>query len=107
MDHRSVRRRFWLTCMLSLLLACPGGNCFAGTASYRSIVLGDNPIVYYEFDEVSGPTLVNSATTGSLYDGTFNKSQGISLWKCFFLPIQHLKAQGIISRGKRKAESFR
>jgi hypothetical protein len=79
MDHGPVRRPIRIACMLLLTVACPGGNCFAGTASYRSIVLGDNPIVYYEFDEVSGSTLVNSATTGSLYDGTFNTSQSITV----------------------------
>jgi hypothetical protein len=75
----SVRRHVRLTCMLSLTVACLSGNCFAGTISYRNIVLGDSPIVYYEFDEVSGTTLVNSATTGSLYNGTFNNSQGIAV----------------------------
>jgi len=79
MDHGSVRRHVRLASMLSVTLACLGENCVAGTVSYRSIVLGDNPIVYYEFDEVSGTTLVNSAATGSLYDGTFNKSQSIAV----------------------------
>jgi hypothetical protein len=79
MKQGSVHRRLRLTRILSLTLACLGGNCVAGTVSYRSIVLGDSPIVYYEFDEVGGTTLVNSATTGSLYDGTFNKPQSITV----------------------------
>ncbi len=48
----------------------------AATTAYRNLVLGDNPIVYYEFDETSGTTAANSATTGATYDGTFNTAGG-------------------------------
>lgn len=48
----------------------------AATLAYRSVVLGDSPVVYYEFDETSGTESVNSATTGATYTGTFNTSGG-------------------------------
>ena len=48
----------------------------AGTISYRNTVLGDSPIVYYEFDETSGTAAANSATTGATYTGTFNTTGG-------------------------------
>ena len=48
----------------------------AATTAYRNLVLGDAPIVYYEFDETSGTTAANSATTGATYTGTFNTSGG-------------------------------
>jgi autotransporter-associated beta strand protein len=35
-----------------------------GTTAYRDTVLGDNPLVYYEFDEASGTTATNSGSTG-------------------------------------------
>ncbi len=48
----------------------------AGTGSYRDAVLADTPIVYYEFDETSGTTALNAATTGAIYHGTFNTDGG-------------------------------
>ena len=48
----------------------------AATTSYRTTVLADSPIVYYEFDEASGTTAANSATTGGTYTGTFNTAGG-------------------------------
>ncbi|MFT6618900.1 MAG: hypothetical protein ACJASX_001796 [Limisphaerales bacterium] len=51
-------------------------SAHAATTAYRTLVLGDNPIVYYEFDETSGSTAANSATTGATYDGTFNTTGG-------------------------------
>lgn len=48
----------------------------AATTAYRNLVLGDNPIVYYEFDETIGTTAANSATTGATYTGTFNTAGG-------------------------------
>lgn len=48
----------------------------AATTSYRTTVLADSPIVYYEFDETSGNTAANSATTGASYTGTFNTAGG-------------------------------
>ena len=52
------------------------GMAGAGTASYRGAVLSDSPVAYFEFDETSGTTAVNSATTGATYDGTFNTDGG-------------------------------
>ncbi|MCH1509394.1 MAG: LamG domain-containing protein [Akkermansiaceae bacterium] len=48
----------------------------AATTAYRNLILGDNPIVYYEFDETSGTTAANSAITGATYTGTFNTTGG-------------------------------
>jgi len=48
----------------------------AATTVYRNLILGDSPIVYYEFDETGGTTAVNSAITGATYDGTFNTAGG-------------------------------
>jgi len=56
---------------LCLSLAAP-----AATITYRNLVLADNPLVYYEFDETSGTTAANSAATGATYTGTFNTSGG-------------------------------
>ena len=48
----------------------------AATTGYRTAVLADSPIVYYEFDETSGTTAANSATTGASYTGTFKTAGG-------------------------------
>jgi hypothetical protein len=48
----------------------------AATTAYRNLILGDAPIVYYEFDETSGTTAANSATTGGTYTGTHNTAGG-------------------------------
>jgi hypothetical protein len=42
----------------------------AGTTVYRDIILGDNPVVYYEFDETSGTTAENSGSLGAALNGT-------------------------------------
>ena len=57
--------------MACLTTAVQGAN-----SVYRNLILGDAPIVYFEFDEASGSTAVNSATTGATYDGTFNTTGG-------------------------------
>jgi hypothetical protein len=57
-------------------LACLASNAQSAITAYRNMVLGDNPIVYYEFDETSGTTAFNSATTGATYDGTFDTTGG-------------------------------
>jgi hypothetical protein len=57
-------------------LAGLASNAQSAITAYRNMVLGDNPIVYYEFDETSGTTVSNSATTGATYDGTFNTTGG-------------------------------
>lgn len=49
---------------------CAAGASQAGTTSYRDVVLANNPIIYYEFDEVSGTTAVNSGSSGAANDGT-------------------------------------
>ncbi|MCH7224798.1 Ig-like domain-containing protein [Haloferula sp. A504] len=58
------------------LLTLFSGATFAGTTAYRDIILADNPIVYYQFDETSGTTAANSATTGSTYTGTISTAGG-------------------------------
>lgn len=68
MKHKVI---FCLTSGLCLAAMTP-----AATTSYRTTVLADSPIVYYEFDETSGTTAANSATTGASYTGTFNTAGG-------------------------------
>jgi hypothetical protein len=62
--------------LLSLVCFCFSHPVPAGLIPYRALVLSDNPVVYYEFDETSGTTAFNSAATGALYDGTFNTAGG-------------------------------
>lgn len=57
------------------LLAFPHslvGMAWGGTLAYRTLILGDNPLVYYEFDETGGTTAANSAASGSSFNGTVN-----------------------------------
>ncbi|MCG8510610.1 MAG: hypothetical protein MI741_15415, partial [Rhodospirillales bacterium] len=54
-------------------LSLAAGLCFAhvsyaGTMSYRNTVLGDNPIIYYEFDETTGTTSSNIGSSGAAND---------------------------------------
>lgn len=63
------------TLMLGLMLAGISAGS-AATTTYRNLVLGDSPIVYYEFDETSGTTAANSAKTGATYNGTINTAGG-------------------------------
>lgn len=53
-----------------------GASAPAATVAYRNLILGDSPLVYYEFDETSGTTAANSASTGQTYTGTFDTSGG-------------------------------
>ena len=46
----------------------------AATTAYRNLVLGDNPLVYYEFDETSGLTANNSGSLGAARDGAISGS---------------------------------
>ena len=50
----------------------------AGTISYRNTVLGDSPLVYYEFDEASGTTAANSGFTGGGNTGTISGTVAIN-----------------------------
>jgi len=62
--------------ILPTVLLGIASTAVAGTPPYRNLILGDNPIVYYELDETSGTTASNSATTGVTYDGTFDTTGG-------------------------------
>jgi hypothetical protein len=67
---RCPLRQRWLRAGLLLgVSACFTTIVHACTPGYRSLILGDNPLVYYEFEETSGTTTANSAITGSFYDG--------------------------------------
>lgn len=57
-----------LLCLAASLYVTTVAN--AGTANYRNTVLGDSPLVYYEFDETSGTTATNSGTLGATHHGT-------------------------------------
>jgi len=50
----------------------------AGTVSYRNTVLGDSPLVYYEFDETSGTTAANSGSTGGGNTGTITGTVAVN-----------------------------
>ena len=60
-----------ISACLALVLA---SGASAATLAYRNAVLADDPLVYYEFDEIVGTTAVNSATSGAVFDGTFTGS---------------------------------
>lgn len=68
-----MKLRSW-TIVCSVFSVVPCG--IAGTSSYRDLILGDDPIVYYELDEDSGTTTINSAATGVTYEGAFDTSGG-------------------------------
>ncbi len=46
----------------------------AATTAYRNVVLGDAPIVYYEFDETSGTEAANSGSSGTGNTGTISSA---------------------------------
>ncbi len=71
---RTHKKLLPLAGLAGFVIAATSAN--AATTAYRNLVLGDNPIVYYEFDETSGSTAANSATTGATYTGTFNTTGG-------------------------------
>ena len=50
------KKRTFLT--LAAVL-CAASAAQAGTISYQNTVLADNPLVYYQFDELSGTTATN------------------------------------------------
>jgi len=52
------------------------GVAHAGTASYRALVLADDPIVYFEFDETGGTAAANSGSTGVANAGSINTAGG-------------------------------
>ena len=57
------------TASLSLSLALAGGS-MAATLAYSTAVIDDGALVYYQFDETSGTTAVNSGSLGAAKDGT-------------------------------------
>ncbi len=57
---------------------CAANTAQAGTISYRNTVLGDSPLVYYEFDETSGTTAANSGSTGGGNTGTISGTVAIN-----------------------------
>ena len=48
----------------------------AGTSAYQDIVLGDSPLIYFQFDETSGTTAGNSGSTGAMNDGAIGTDGG-------------------------------
>ena len=49
----------------------------AHTTPYSDAVLANNPIAYWQFEETSGTTAVNSGSTGAANDGTYGS--GVTL----------------------------
>src|SRR5689334_12045038 len=54
--------------LIAVLFAAAAPS-YAGTATYRNAVLADNPVAYWELDEVSGTTAADSA--GTPQNGTY------------------------------------
>jgi hypothetical protein len=76
MNHHKKDLRCRSALAVAVITLAAATSASAGTAAYRGVILGDNPIVYYELDETSGTTAANSATTGATYTGTFNTAGG-------------------------------
>jgi hypothetical protein len=68
-----MKKLITLFAIAGLVLAV-GTVAQAGTATYRAVVLADNPSVYYEFDETSGTSAPNIGTLGASHDGTITAS---------------------------------
>lgn len=58
--------------LLIAAVVLPGAR-MANAADYPTTILGDNPIVYYRFEETSGSTAVDSSASG-LFPGDYNNS---------------------------------
>jgi hypothetical protein len=69
------------------IVAVLSGSAQAGMVSYRNTVLGDSPLVYYEFDETSGTTVDNLGSSGATNDGTITGTvtPGITITSTTFL----------------------
>lgn len=66
-----ISRTHHLVLVLSLGGALTAAN--AASTAYRNLVLGDGAVVYYEFDETSGTTAVDSvAGSNGTYTGAVN-----------------------------------
>jgi len=57
-------------------LALAATSATAATTAYSNLVLGDNPLVYYQLDETSGTTAVNSGSLGAALDSAINTASG-------------------------------
>ncbi len=65
------------TAAIAAVIVCLSVNpASAGDVAYRDVILGDSPVIYYQFDEASGTTATNSATTGTTYDGAISTVEG-------------------------------
>jgi len=69
---------------VAALILAMGTVAHAGSSSYRSVVLADNPIVYYELDEATGTSAANSGSSGAAHDGTIGGV--VTLGQASFLP---------------------
>ena len=67
-----MQKRSVMLCVAAVL--CVASAAQAGTVAYRNTVLGDSPLVYYEFDETSGTTSANSGSSGTGNTGTINST---------------------------------
>ena len=72
--HRCGHRRAGTGLLLAGSIVCwlLGQAPTTLASAYSDAVLADNPLVYYQLNETSGTTAVNSAATGSAYNGTYN-----------------------------------
>ncbi|MDC0270086.1 LamG domain-containing protein [bacterium] len=51
-------------------LALTATSAQAATIAYRNLILSDSPVAYYQFDETSGTTALNSGSSGATQNGT-------------------------------------
>ena len=58
------------------IFALPLASSHGATSSYRNAVLANNPVAYYELDETSGTTAVNSGSMGAALNATINTDGG-------------------------------
>jgi hypothetical protein len=66
-NTQKLSRKLLPLTIASLLIAGAMPASAAVTA-YRNLILGDNPIAYYELDETSGTNAANSSTLGAAQD---------------------------------------
>jgi hypothetical protein len=59
----------WLATAVAMVFVV--GTAQAGLINYSQAVLADNPIIYYQFEELTGSAAVNSGTIGASANGTY------------------------------------
>ena len=78
MKPQTSHRKLFALAVTGLTIA-GASSASAATTAYRNLILGDNPIAYYELDETTGTNAANSSSLGAAQDaghnGTLNLGQ--------------------------------